>query len=71
MNILRGKSDEVVERFAHGEQGAGLVSPGRKQGEIPTVEQRLERQKCGQGVLAQPSRHGRASISRSISAGLM
>jgi hypothetical protein len=71
MNILRSKSDEVCERFVHGEESAGLVSPGRKQGEIPTIEQRLERQKYGQGMLPQPSRHGRVSITRSISAGLM
>ena len=71
MNILGGKLDEVVERPAHGQQRARLVAPGREQRQIPAVEQRLERQKRGQGVPAQPGRHGRASISRSISSGLI
>jgi hypothetical protein len=45
MNILRGKPDEAVERSAHGQQRARFVTPGRKQGQVPAVEQCLDRQK--------------------------
>ena len=70
MNIDGGKVNDPLERPVQHRQLARLVAPGRQKGQIPAVQQRLERQERRQGMPAQPGPHGRASISRSISSGL-